>query len=510
MSRHASTRTHGALSFSPPPRRDRGHRERAGQCVDCRTRTRSTPLLATAAMPAGVRRWRPSLAVAVIALVLAGCLSTRGSRVSSVTPPSDVSSRPPSSVPGGRSRPATTNSTLAGQRFFIAWGPLRASVLANWKAEGFTGAYKLIGDFAWAKVEPEPGHFDFRTWQHDQALLRSYGLSAFPSLEFLQPPAWFISQHPDSVVEYGAQGTPPAIDRLSVHCTECSRGNVPSLSLAWLDEQANEHTAAWDEFTSYLTASLHAMASDPSVVGIAFPWLAFKKRDALGRWSAMENDPSSVRLGDFNPASLATWPGPGKPPATLAELLAGGRALEQEWEAWTERREGAAFLRIADLLHSTAPRLWIALDKFVWIRMSDHGMHPVLALADGTTASAFSDFLTYVRRFVAETGDSRLILDDDALMDPSKDANFELTERLIRPLGLSFMGESQPGPAGIAGLLRSVVATHPDAIVFLPAPGGGGKWVKSSPDAQAVLCLVRSHYQDRNCLAGSGLPSGST
>jgi len=511
MSTRASTPDQGALSGSARPVGNPYPPDRVRWQVGRRAKARRTAHRSShaAIRPARRQRWLPSLATAVVALLLAACVTRPSSSSSSAAGPSDPGSSAPS-APGTSRLQVSTTSAMAGQRFFVAWGPIRPSAAATWKAEGFTGAYKLIGDFAWAKVEPRPGHFDFSTWRDDQAVLRSHGLFAFPSLEFLKPPAWFIAQHPDSVVEYGARGTPPSIDHLSTHCVECGRGNVPSLSLAWLDEQAQEHTAAWKEFKSYLTASLRAMTSDPSVIGVAFPWLAFKERDALGKWPAMEHDPSSVLLGDFNPASLATWPGPGEPPATLAQLLAGGSALEHKWEAWTEHREGAAFVSIAELLHSAAPRLWISLDKFVWIRMSDRSMHPVLALADGTTATAFSDFLVYVRRFVTETGDNRVILDDDALMDPSKDANFELTERLIRPLGLSFMGESQPGPAGIAGLLRSVVAIHPDAVVFLPAPGRGGGWVKSSPDAQAVICLVRSRYQDHGCLAGSGLPSGST
>jgi hypothetical protein len=401
--------------------------------------------------------------------------------------------------------PGPVASSLAGQRFFITWGPIRPSAAATWKAEGFTSAFKLVGDFAWAKVEPGPGHFDFSTWHHDEALLGSDGLLAFPSLEFLNPPAWFVSEHPDSVVEYGARGAAPSIDHLAVHCVQCGQGNVPSLSLAWLMEQAQEHTAAWGQFEGYVTASLRAMTSDPSVIGVAFPWLAFKKREALGSWTTMEHDPSRVLLGDFNPAGLATWPGTGAPPATLAALLAGGTPLEKTWEAWTQRREGGAFLTIAKSIHKLAPRLWISVDKFVWMRTNNnHTMHPVLALADGTTGTAFADFLTYIQRFVRQTGDHRVVLDDDALMDASKVANYELTLRKIRPLGLSFMGESQPGPADIAGLLRSVTMIHPEAIVFLPAPGRGGGWVTSTPDAQTVLCLVRSHYQSDRCLSREG------
>jgi len=459
---------------------------------------------------APARQWHPIAALAATVCVLAACAGGAGPTTPSAAHRGNVRSLPHPSVPTGTGPLGAESSTLAGQRLFIAWGPISSSVAATWKEEGFTGAFKLIGDFAWDKVEPQPGRFDFGNWDHDEAVLAADHLMALPSLEFLEPPAWFVSQYPGSVVEYGAQGSAPTIDRSSSHCAQCGAGNTPSLSLAWLMDQAQHHTAAWDDFTTYLTASLEAMAGDRSVIGVAFPWLTFKKRQALGSWSAMEHDPGSVLLGDFNPASLASWPGPGTPPTTLAALLQGGAALEQTWERWTQQREGAAFLSIAELLHHMAPQYWISVDKFVWMRMSDQAMHPVLALADGTTGTAFADFLPYLRRFVAETGDNRIVLDDDALMDSSKDANFQLTEQMIQPLGLSFMGESQPGPTGIAGLLASVVATHPDAVVFLPAPGGGGGWVRSSPDAQEILCLVRTGYVDHGCPDGPNAPASAS
>jgi len=151
--------------------------------------------------------------MAAVALLLAGCLTGSGSTFSSATSSSKARSNSSATssskarsnrssfMLGSTRSPESKISTLAGQRFFIAWGAIRPSVAAIWKAEGFTSAYKLIGDFAWAKVESQPGRFNFHTWHHDQAVLRSVGLDAFPSLEFLNPPAWFVSQNPDSVVE---------------------------------------------------------------------------------------------------------------------------------------------------------------------------------------------------------------------------------------------------------------------------------------------------------------------
>ncbi len=388
--------------------------------------------------------------------------------------------------------------SLSGERFFVAFGPMKASIMSGWKVEGFTAAYKLIGDFDWSKVEPSPGQFDFSAWKNDAALLQSEGIAAFPSLEFLYPPAWFIAAYPDALQQFPAAAYPSGVvgPELNAHCEGC-RKDQPSISLAWLEEQAANHTAAWTQFTAYVTACLNAMASDPSVIGVSIPWMAFHGSEILGGWVAEQTTPSSVYLGTFNPAALATWPGPGSPPATLTALEAGGTSLENEWQSWTQQIEGKAFLQIADMIQQADPSYWIAVDKFVWIRQGQ--TDSVFALTEGLTETAFNDFYVYVQKFVSQTGDHRIVLDDDGLMDPSKIPNYALTMSLIRPLGLQFMGESQPGPSGITGLLQSVQTLHPNAVVFLPAPGGGGKWVLSAPAATKILCLVKTTYRSETC-----------
>lgn len=390
--------------------------------------------------------------------------------------------------------------SLSGQTFFIGWGPLRSSVVTTWKSEGFTAAYKLIGDFDWRRVEPAPGKFDFRQWRSDAALLRSRGLSAFPSLEFLHPPAWFIAQHPHALEEFPPQAYPSGVagDRLTQHCAGCA-DEQPSVSLGWLARQASENTDAWAQFRAYVTASVHAMAADPSVIGVSFPWMAFHGTEILGGWTQQRRRPASVLLGTFNPADLATWHGPGRPPANLADLEAGGTRLEDAWQAWTQQRAGSAFTDIASLLHKAAPSYWIAVDKFVWIRQRQTGANPEFALTAGLTETAFNDFFASVKKFVSQSRDHRIVFDDDGLTDSSKIPNYELTMHIIERLGLAFMGESQPGPSGINGLLRSVRTLKPTAVVFLPAPGGGGGWVSPTPDAVKTLCLVKTAYTSESC-----------
>lgn len=396
--------------------------------------------------------------------------------------------------------PVSALFSLTGQAFFIGWGHLQPTAVQTWKSEGFTTAYKLIGDFNWSQVEPSPGRFRFSAWQSDAAVLRSVGLYVFPSLEFLHPPAWFIAQHPDALEEFPARAYPSGSvgDRLTQHCAGCAKYQ-PSLSLGWLAQQARGNTAAWAQFRAYVTASVQAMTADPSVVGVAFPWMTFHGTEILGGWARQKNAPASVSLGTFNPAALATWHGPGSPPATLAALEAGGTRLEDAWQAWTQQREGSAFVDVASLLHKDAPSYWIAIDKYIWIRRSQTGANPEFALTAGLTETAFMDFYTYVRKFVIRSGDHRIVLDDDGMMDPSKTENYKLTMRIIKPLGLDFMGESQPGPSGIGGLLQSVQRLEPNAVVFLPAPGGGGGWVASTPDALKALCLVRTGYRSEVC-----------
>jgi hypothetical protein len=293
---------------------------------------------------------------------------------------------------------------------------------------GLTIAYKRIGDFAWNRVEPRPGRFDFRRGRHDAALLRSMGIAAFPSLEFLHPPRWFLAEHLDAVIAYGGPS----------QSARSTTGGKPSISLAWLMAQERKHTRAWTQFAAYVRAS-------PSGRRIAVP--------LSSAWPSRGSPSRSGMPWGHGPRSCTIPPGCSSrtsiprvspcgvfrenPPAALAALGREGRPGEKAWQEWTPRRAGLAFLALARLIHRLAPRLWISVDKFVWIRMRRRDAHPALALADGTTEEAFRDVLPYLRAFVEDRGDRKVVIDDDALMDASKDAHFALTLRLMRPLGIS-------------------------------------------------------------------------
>jgi hypothetical protein len=227
-------------------------------------------------------------------------------------------------------------------------------------------------------------------------------------------------------------------------------------------------------------------------MGVEFPWTAFNGRLCKGSWDEITNTPSLALLGDFNPASLHSWHASPTPPGNVAELEALPKALQRKWEDWIQSRLGVAFVAVARLIHQETPMYWIAVDKHIWVRSTQTYMKPILATTVGCTANAFNTFLKSVESISKETGDRRIIFDDDALFDTSKIENFLLTRDILHKRGFLFMGESENGPESVDNLLKSVEATHPDAIIFLPAPGGYGKWVTTSASATKTISLVKN------------------
>lgn len=393
---------------------------------------------------------------------------------------------------GGPAAAATRSAVppLRGQVMVIAWHPLHRTTLATWRRAGVTAVFKLIGDFSWAAMEPEPGVFTFANWHHDLRRLRDANLWIMPSLEFLHPPLWFVQEHPHCLVVYGH----PSVHRL--HLWELPASPLPTMSLAWLAHQAARHTPAWAQFVAYIQAALHALRSYPRVLGVAFPWTAFNGRLYTGSWRTLTRTPDRALLADFNQAALASWPGPGAPPHTFAQLLASGTALERRWQQWTQARQGRAFLAIAQLIHRAAPAYWIDVDKHIWIHLrgNQQWMNPPLALGAGLTGYAFRVFLGYVQQYARLSGSHAVLFDDDALADASKIVNFLETARLVHRAGFAFGGESGGQGTG-QGLLQSVRAVHPAVVMFLPSPGGQALRLATSPVDQEIICLLRSEYR---------------
>ena len=389
---------------------------------------------------------------------------------------------------------ANDDVTPAHKAMIIAWHPLTQQKIDAWHDAGITTVFNLYGDFNWQKVEPKPGVFTFPNWDADRPVLDASSLTALPVLQFLEPPAWFVAEHPDALESFGKAGATdwPTQDP-----------NVPkrtwnTISLAWLAAQKRNDTPAWHEFRAYLDASIGQMKRSSHVIGAALPYQTFNGRICpIGhclKELANGGSASDVPLGDLNPVSVAAWPGPGSPPANLAQLQAGGPALRTTWERWLQDGLGGAFDAIAREVHAQAPSYWFVIDKHIWVSETETSAKPDRAIVTGLSDAAFEDFLPWVVRFADATGDHRIVFDDDALMDTSRIPDFQRTQREVHAHGFLFMGESN-GPESAKGLLRVVETVHPDGVAFLPDPGGYGAWVGENAAAQAIICAVTGASQ---------------
>ncbi len=72
--------------------------------------------------------------------------------------------------------------------------------IAKMKEAGINAA--RVGEFAWRRMEPRPGEYDF-TWLHSVVdKLGSAGIAVILGTPTATPPRWFTVAHPDSVKEY--------------------------------------------------------------------------------------------------------------------------------------------------------------------------------------------------------------------------------------------------------------------------------------------------------------------
>ena len=57
-----------------------------------------------------------------------------------------------------------------------------------------------MGEFAWAKMEPQEGHFDFAWLDRALKVLNAHGIRAVLGTPTASPPAWLYAKYPDIAV----------------------------------------------------------------------------------------------------------------------------------------------------------------------------------------------------------------------------------------------------------------------------------------------------------------------
>lgn len=110
-----------------------------------------------------------------------------------------------------------------------------------------------IGEFAWARIEPEPGHFDWAWLDRAIETLGAAGLSVVLGTPTATPPKWVLDRHPDMLAR-DAAGRPRKFGSRRHYCfshegylDECRR-IVAALARRY---GRNPHLGAWQTDNEY-------------------------------------------------------------------------------------------------------------------------------------------------------------------------------------------------------------------------------------------------------------------
>lgn len=130
-------------------------------------------------------------------------------------------------------------------------------------------AWVRIGEFAWSRIEPEPGRFDWDWLDRAIATLGGAGLRVVLGTPTATPPRWMLDKHPD-MLAVDAQGRPRGFGSRRHYCFSHRGYRVESARIVTALAQRygrNPHVAAWqtdneygchDTVLSYSDAAKHA------------------------------------------------------------------------------------------------------------------------------------------------------------------------------------------------------------------------------------------------------------
>jgi beta-galactosidase len=161
----------------------------------------------------------------------------------------------------------TTKQTLGVCYYPEHWNPEKWREDARMMAEaGIT--FVRIGEFAWSRMEPNPGEYDLDWLTQSIDILHAQGLKIVLGTPTATPPKWLVDGMPD-MLAVDVQGRPRKFGSRRHYCfshqgyqTECDRivtllaetyGNHPGVA-AW---QTDNEYGCHDTVESYSDAALH-------------------------------------------------------------------------------------------------------------------------------------------------------------------------------------------------------------------------------------------------------------
>lgn len=110
-----------------------------------------------------------------------------------------------------------------------------------------------VGEFAWSRIEPEPGHFDWAWLDRAIEVLHAAGLGVILGTPTATPPKWLVDRHPD-MLALDAEGRPRRFGSRRHYCfsSEAYREECARIVTA-LAERYGRHEAivAWQTDNEY-------------------------------------------------------------------------------------------------------------------------------------------------------------------------------------------------------------------------------------------------------------------
>lgn len=172
-----------------------------------------------------------------------------------------------------------------------------------------------IGEFAWSRIEPQPGQYDWEWLDRAIAILGDAGLEIILGTPTATPPKWLVDRMPD-MVAIDADGKPRGFGSRRHYCfshagfrAECER------IVTAMAERYGEHSAvrAWQTDNEYGCHDTVVSYSEAAARGFR-RWLAGKYEDIAALNTAWGNVFWSMEYPDFDavdpPNLTVTEPNP--------------------------------------------------------------------------------------------------------------------------------------------------------------------------------------------------------
>lgn len=162
-----------------------------------------------------------------------------------------------------------------------------------------------IGEFAWSRMEPQPGQFDWDWLDRAIQTLGDAGLKVVLGTPTATPPRWMIDRHPD-MLAVDAEGRPRKFGSRRHYCFSHLGYRAESVRITRLMAERygrNPHVAAWQTDNEYACHDTVLSYSDAARAGFR-DWLAqrYQSTDALNRawgnvfWSMEYDDWGQIDL----------------------------------------------------------------------------------------------------------------------------------------------------------------------------------------------------------------------